>query len=122
MRSVAPQIVPSSESGTIPGLQRTTISAVTRVFDALWRCCAAPGKSSDAPTRHAFGVVGFGLQLLGELDQQELGLRIGLQHGKLQTEVGLSPVVFWSRHAGAPSCFVSKNAPPRSWFRASCKL
>jgi hypothetical protein len=31
--------------GTVPGLQRTTASAFTRVFDALWKCCAAPGTS-----------------------------------------------------------------------------
>ncbi len=30
-----------------PGLQRITVSAVTRVFDALWRCCAAPGTETS---------------------------------------------------------------------------
>ena len=30
-----------TETG-VPGRQRTTKGAVTRVFDALW-CCAAPG-------------------------------------------------------------------------------
>ena len=28
---------------------RSPISAFTRVFDALWRCCAAPGKSAGGP-------------------------------------------------------------------------
>src|SRR5580700_5767840 len=55
------------ELGTVPGLQRTTISAFTRVFDALWKCCAAPGTSvSNYPEALAL----FGQQVdlaLGEL-------------------------------------------------------
>src|ERR1700730_1527905 len=47
---------------------------------------------------HPLRVVGFGAQLLGKPDQRQCPPWIVLYQGKLETEIGLSAVVFGTRH------------------------